>query len=168
MPSVKKWWSHNRSLDQRRWSKRSKSTKSANSSTEEEFDIQPHDDIGFIDFFDDFISNDIGDLFSFCQENINTRFISVLMYIFWRRFGDSWREIDAFLRIDGMTATSAHKWSTTLVKTDFDEFTDQESEREMRKDSIHSRITIQTYSWKQNNLLQKNVWRKKHLLQLTV
>ncbi|CAF1530301.1 unnamed protein product [Rotaria sordida] len=125
MPKVKKQRSHNRDLNTRRWSKDSISQESVNSSSEDEtFVILSDDDADFINFSNKSILNDIADLFSFCKETINTRFISVLMYMGLRHFGHSWRDVDAFLRtIGGMTATSAHKWSTILLNKDFDEFT---------------------------------------------
>ncbi|CAF3305469.1 unnamed protein product [Rotaria sp. Silwood2] len=44
-----------------------------------------------------------------------------------RYFGHSWRVIDAFSdNIGGTTAKTAHKWSSILVKNDFDEFTHDE------------------------------------------
>ncbi|CAF1539603.1 unnamed protein product, partial [Rotaria sp. Silwood1] len=129
MPKVNRRRNHNRDLLKRRWSKRSKSQESAKSSSDEEenFDNKPNDNVDFINFLNKSIVNDIGDLFEFCKEKINTRFISVLLYMSLRHFGHSWRDIDAFLRtIGGMTATSAHKWSTVLVNKDFDEFTAEE------------------------------------------
>ncbi|CAF4711439.1 unnamed protein product, partial [Rotaria sp. Silwood2] len=97
------------------------------SSEEEKFVIAPDDDVDVINFSNKSILNDIADLFSFCKEKVNTHFISVLMYMSLRHFGHTWRDIDAFLgTIDGMRATSAHKWSTILVNKDFDEFTAEE------------------------------------------
>ena len=128
MPKVKKQRNHNRELARRRWSKESISQKSAKSSSEDEkYLIKPDDDVDFIDFSNNSVLNDIDDLFSFCKRKINTRFISVRVYMSLRHFGHSWRDIDAFLRrIGGMTATSAHRWSIILVNKDFDEFTAEE------------------------------------------
>jgi hypothetical protein len=128
MPKVKKQRSCNRQLARRRWSQGNICQGSAmSSSEEEEYMIKSDDDADFVDFSNKSILNDIGDLFSFCKETTNTRFISVLLYMSLRRFGHSWRDIDVFLRtIGGMTATSAHKWSTILIHKDFDEFTGEE------------------------------------------
>ncbi len=44
-----------------------------------------------------------------------------------RRFGDSSRDLDAFLgTIGSMTAKTAHKWSRILVNKDFDENINEE------------------------------------------
>ena len=125
MPKVKPRRKHNRNLARRRWSQKSRSQESEKSSSEEEnIVIKLDDDYGLIDFSNESILNDISDLFSFCKEQINTRFISVLIYMSLRRFGHSWRDVDAFLKeIGGMTAETAHKWSSILVNKDFEDFT---------------------------------------------
>jgi hypothetical protein len=44
-----------------------------------------------------------------------------------RRFGHSWRDVDAFLEtVAVMTAKTAHKWSKILVNRDFDEYINEE------------------------------------------
>jgi hypothetical protein len=111
-------------LSKRRFSKASRSEEP---STEEDSFVVMPDDIDSIDFSNDNILNDISDLFTFCKEQINSRFISVLLYMSLRRFGHSWRDIDAFLcRVGAMTAKTAHKWSNILLERDFDEFISEE------------------------------------------
>ncbi len=128
MPKATRRQSHNRHLNRRRWSMESTSQESEKSSSEEEkMTIAPDDDVDSINFSNRSALNDIGDLFCFCKNQINTRFISVLMYMSLRHFGHSWRDVDSFLTaIGGMTAKTAHKWSTVLVNQDFDEFTRDE------------------------------------------
>jgi len=80
-------------------------------------------DVDSINFSNKNILNDISDLFIFCNEQINSRFISVLIYMFLHRFGDSSRDVDAFLgTVAVMTAKTARKWSNILVNRDFDEY----------------------------------------------
>ncbi|CAF3320260.1 unnamed protein product [Rotaria socialis] len=62
-----------------------------------------------------------------CKEQINTRFISVLIYMSLRHFGHSWRDVESFLTsIGGMTNKTCHKWTNILVSKYFDEFTIEE------------------------------------------
>ena len=124
MPKVKKQRQHMIDAIQRRWSI---------ACSEDFSDIVAHDDeyiIGEddvdnerIDFSKKLIMDDINDLFSFCKQNLDTRYLSVLLYISLRHFGHSWRNIASFLlRIGGITARTAHGWSNILINGDFDEF----------------------------------------------
>ncbi|CAF2060684.1 unnamed protein product [Rotaria magnacalcarata] len=71
-----------------------------------------------------------------CKEQINTRFISVLIYMSLRHFGHSWKDVESFLTsIDGMTNKACHKWTNILVNKYFDEFTIEERGRK-RGDSF--------------------------------
>jgi hypothetical protein len=128
MPKATRRRSCNRDLLRKRLSIESISTESEKSwNEEEEVVMTSDDDVHDINFSNESILNDINDLFSFCTEKINTRFISVLMYMSLRHFGHTWRDVDAFLsEIGGMTAKTAHKWSNILVNKDFDEFTNEE------------------------------------------
>jgi len=126
MPKATRRTSHTRDLARRRWSRESNSQESEKSASEEEENvvIKPDEDFDLINFSNKSTLNDISDLFSFCKEQVNTRFISVLVYMSLRRFGHSWRDIDGFLKeIGGMTAKTAHKWSNILVNKDFEDFT---------------------------------------------
>ncbi|CAF1071846.1 unnamed protein product [Rotaria magnacalcarata] len=79
--------------------------------------------IDHIDFQNDSIMNDIFDLFSYCNTQINTRFLSTLVYMSLRRFSHTRRVVDSFLTtIGGLTAKTCQKWSNLLVNNDFDEF----------------------------------------------
>ncbi|CAF1667574.1 unnamed protein product, partial [Adineta ricciae] len=125
MPKFPKQRSFNRYLNLRRSIESISIENSSNLLDEEEDQIVPEnsDPTNYVDFSSASILNEITDLFTFCKEQINTRFISVLLYISLRYYGHSWREISSFLdTISAMTAKTAHKWSTVLVTQDFDEF----------------------------------------------
>lgn len=83
MAKVSRRRSHTREFLRKRWSIESISTESETSSSEEEEEvmIMSDEDVHYINFSTESILNDINDLFSFCTEQINTRFISVLMYM---------------------------------------------------------------------------------------
>ena len=91
MPKVNRQRSHSRHVNYRRSIESFASNETETySSEEEEIPINPDTDIDHIAFSDESALNDIRDLFSLCKEQINTRFISVLMYMSLRRLGHSW------------------------------------------------------------------------------
>ncbi|CAF4504576.1 unnamed protein product, partial [Didymodactylos carnosus] len=99
----------------------------SSSSEDETVIINPDDDTDRIDFKSPTILNDLTDLYTFCQSQLNTRFLTTLLSTSLRYLGHSWRETDAFLKeIDGMTCRTAHKWANILVNGDFDECTKDE------------------------------------------
>ena len=103
MPEVKRQRSHTRDLARRRWLQENMSQESVESSNGEgQCRVDLDDDNDFM-FSNEFVLNDIVDLFSFCKERINIRFISVLIYVSLRYFGHSWRDVDEFLRSIGAT-----------------------------------------------------------------
>lgn len=125
MPKFPRRRRFNRFLNQRRSTESISRKSSQESSDEEEHQIVSKEDavIDDIDFLQKSILDDIGDLFSFCKQQINTRFISVLLYITLRHFGHSWRQISSFMgAVGGMTVETAHKWSIILLNNDFEEF----------------------------------------------
>jgi hypothetical protein len=75
MPKVTRRRSHNCDLVRRKWSRESMSQESAKSSIEEEVMIKLDDDFDLINFSNESILNSITDLFSFCKDAMNTRFI---------------------------------------------------------------------------------------------
>ncbi|CAF4313817.1 unnamed protein product [Didymodactylos carnosus] len=131
MPRPNKRKKHTTSMNERR-SKESLATKDSEQSGSEEdvmikIDDNIDDDIDDINFEDPSVLNDISDLFSFCKQQINTRFISTLVYMSLRHFGHSWRETDDFMKeIGAMTAKTSNKWAHVLVNSDLDEFTTDE------------------------------------------
>ncbi|CAF3741136.1 unnamed protein product [Rotaria socialis] len=129
MSKVNRRRSHSRHAYSRRSieSITSNETETFSSEEEEEILINPNADI---DFSNESVLNDISDLFSFCKEQINTRFTSVLIYISLRHFSHSWRGVESFLTsIGGMTIKTRHTWTNILVNKDIDEFTIEESVR---------------------------------------
>jgi hypothetical protein len=125
MPKVGRRRSHTRNMNSRRSIESIESNEpETSSSEEEEIMINSDDDIDHINFSNESVLNDISDLFSFCKEQINTRFISVLLYMSLRHLGHSWRDVESLLTsIGGMTVKTSHKWANILVTKDFDEFT---------------------------------------------
>ena len=80
--------SQSRQLVGQRWSKERWPTKeSEESSNESESVSGEDDDIDRINLMDTRTLGDIGDLFSFCTEYINTRFVGVLLYMCLPQFG---------------------------------------------------------------------------------
>ncbi|CAF4787568.1 unnamed protein product, partial [Rotaria socialis] len=93
-------------------------------SEDEKMLFHPGGDIDDIHFSNGPVLNDISDLFTFYKEQINLRFISVLIYMFLRHIGHKWRDVNSFLTsIGGTTKKTCHKWTNILVNKDFDEFT---------------------------------------------
>ncbi|CAF4434152.1 unnamed protein product, partial [Didymodactylos carnosus] len=76
-----------------------------------------------LDFKDKIQTSDIGDLFQLCNNQCNTRYLSVLLYLTLRRFNLSYRDTHAFLKdIGGFACRTAQKWSNVFVNGKFDEF----------------------------------------------
>ncbi|CAF4598826.1 unnamed protein product, partial [Rotaria socialis] len=66
---------------------------------------------------------DIADMFEFCKNQCNIRYLSVLIYLILRRFNISYEETHRFLKtIGGLTADITHKWSNVFMNGNFDEF----------------------------------------------
>ncbi|CAF1924432.1 unnamed protein product [Rotaria magnacalcarata] len=125
MPKVNRRRSHSRHVNSRRSIDSIKSNDTETFSSEDETILfHPGGDIDDINFSNGFVLNDISDLFTFCEEQINTRFISVLIYMSLRHLSHTWRDVDSFLTsIGGTTIKTCHKWTNILVNKDFDEFT---------------------------------------------
>ncbi|CAF3059134.1 unnamed protein product [Rotaria sp. Silwood2] len=125
MPKVGRRRSHTRNMNSIRSIESIESNEPKTSSgEEEEIVINSDDDIDRIHFSNESVLNDISDLFSFCKEQINARFVSMLLYMSLRHLGHSWRDVESFLTsIGGMTVKTSHKWANILVNKDFDEFT---------------------------------------------
>lgn len=124
MPKIRKQRKHNIDAIKRRWSRDAVSDESSNSSFPEMFHEKSND---LLDFRDGSVIDEIRDIFSFCKEQVNTRFLSVLIYMSLRHLNHSWREVDSFLsNIGAMTAKTADKWSKILITEDFNAFTSDE------------------------------------------
>lgn len=124
MPKIRRQNKHNIDAIKRRWSREMDSDESSSASSHETIDENSNDIFDDINFRDDFIVDEIRDVLSFCKEQVNVRFLSVLLYMSLRHFNHSWREVDFFLsQIGGITAKSADKWSKILITQDFDAFT---------------------------------------------
>lgn len=123
MPKSRKQRKHNIDAIRQRWSREAASDESSNASMHEFFHENLDDSFDDLDFRHECIIDEIRDVFSFCKEQVNNRFLSVLLYMSLRHLNHSWREIDSFLsKIGGMTAKTAYKWSKILVNQDFDAF----------------------------------------------
>jgi hypothetical protein len=130
MPPPNKRQKHTVSLNTRssRDSRGSQSSESEDYSYEQRKEedtilFEPDVQINYINFKNDIIINHICDLLSFCKTQMNTRFLSTLVYISLRRFGRTCRDVDSFLTtIGGMRVKTCHKWINILVHDDFDDF----------------------------------------------
>ncbi|CAF0827209.1 unnamed protein product, partial [Didymodactylos carnosus] len=132
--------------------------------SEEDVMIQIDDDVDDINFEDPSVLNDISDLFFFCKQQINSRFISTLVYMSLRHFGHSWRETDDFMKeIGAMTAKTSKKWAHVLVNSDLDEFTTDERGGK-RGDSFWD--NYRDLELEAKDLFLQNVQKKNHLLRL--
>ncbi|CAM4968055.1 unnamed protein product [Rotaria socialis] len=125
MPKLARQKSHARQLNYRRSIESIKSNDTETFSSEDEKILfHPGGDIDDINFSNGSVLNDISDILTFCKEQINPRFISVLLYMSLRHLGHTWRDVDSFLTsIGGTTIKTCHKWTNILVNKDFDEFT---------------------------------------------
>ena len=66
---------------------------------------------------------DIGDLAEMCKEICVIKYTSVLLYSVLRSFNVRWENIDEFFKSIGyMTAQTSHKWASTFIKGDYEEF----------------------------------------------
>ena len=82
MPKVDRRRSHSHHVNYRRSIESIASNKTDTySSEEEEILINSDTGVDHIHFPEEFVLNDVSDLFSFCKEQINTHFISMLMYM---------------------------------------------------------------------------------------
>lgn len=125
MPKVSKRRSHSRGIQEanRRWLEKKSIINTDSSSSGES-------SIGQLELNDDDFKpsveasiEDIADLFQFCKERIEIKFISVLLFVGLRRFGASLRNCDTFLhQIGGLGARTCQKWTDVLVNGDFDAF----------------------------------------------
>ncbi|CAF4433734.1 unnamed protein product, partial [Rotaria magnacalcarata] len=98
MPKVIRQRSHLRHVNSRRSIESIKSNDTETFSSEDEKILfHPGGDIYDINFSNGSVLNDISDLFTFCKEQINTRFISVLIYMSLRHLGHTRRDVDSFL-----------------------------------------------------------------------
>ena len=81
IPKIKRQRSHTRDLAARKWLQESMSQESMELSSEEGQYRMGLDDDNDCIFSNEFVLDDDVDIFSVCKERINTRFISVLMYM---------------------------------------------------------------------------------------
>ena len=66
---------------------------------------------------------DIADIFEFCKDQYNIRYLSVLMYLTLRHLNISYQESYTFLKhIGGLPGQIAHKLSNSFLHGWFDEF----------------------------------------------
>ncbi|CAF4609996.1 unnamed protein product, partial [Rotaria sp. Silwood2] len=62
------------------------------------------------------------DVFEFCKNQCNVRYLSVLIYLTLRYFDISYKTTHTFLKdIGGLTGEVAHKWSNIFMNEKFDE-----------------------------------------------
>ncbi|CAF3626850.1 unnamed protein product [Rotaria socialis] len=132
MPPVNKRLRHTVAFNTRRSKESLVSKRSEDYSYEQQKEeyttlLKLDDQIDHVDFQNDSIMNDISVLFSYCNTQINTRFLSTLVYMSLRRFGHTHRVVDSFLTtVGGLTAKTCQKWTNLLVHNDFDEFIEDE------------------------------------------
>ena len=76
-----------------------------------------------INFQDESVTFDIGDLFELCKKECGSRKLGVLLYIVLRHFGIFWRRIDQFMmKVGGLRCFSAHKCTTTFIEGNYEDF----------------------------------------------
>ncbi|CAM4873059.1 unnamed protein product [Rotaria socialis] len=102
------------------------STESDASSDDSNFSMETSDEDEAdtkLNFRDTIQICDIADMFEFCKNQCNIRYLSVLIYLILRRFNISYEETHRFLKtIGGLTADVTHKWSNVFMNGNFDEF----------------------------------------------
>ena len=118
MPKPNRRKSRLQSLLTRRWSN-TRSETSETSSDEYQMDTDDEES----SFNESFSLADIGDLAEMCKEICGIKYTSVLLYSVLRSFNVKWENIDEFFKSIGyMTAQASHKWASTFIKGDFEEF----------------------------------------------
>ncbi|CAF3013536.1 unnamed protein product [Rotaria sp. Silwood2] len=76
-----------------------------------------------LDFSEEQLLTDIGDLAEMCKSKCGTKYLSTLLYMSLRFLKIKWEAVDAFLKRTGlMTAQTSHKWATIFIKGDYEEF----------------------------------------------
>ncbi|CAF1671912.1 unnamed protein product, partial [Adineta ricciae] len=80
-------------------------------------------DLPVVNFREENVMNDIGDLFELCRAHCPIKYLSVLLYMTMKRFDIGWQQSNEFLSaIGGLTVETAHKWTQIYIHGDFDDF----------------------------------------------
>ena len=118
MPKRNRQRGHLQSVAARRWS----NTGAKPTETSSDEYVMDTDDEE-LSFNEKLSLTDIGDLAEMCKSNRGVKYISVLLYMALRYFNVKWYAIDEFLKSIGyMTAQTSHKWASTFIKGDYEEF----------------------------------------------
>ncbi|CAF3189699.1 unnamed protein product [Rotaria sp. Silwood2] len=76
-----------------------------------------------LDFSEEQLLTDIGDLGEMCKSKCGTKYLSILLYMSLRSFNIKWEAVDEFLKDTRlMTAQTSHKLATIFIKGDYEEF----------------------------------------------
>ncbi len=80
-------------------------------------------DTNYSNFKDKIQISDVADLFEYCKNDCNIRYLSVLLYLTLRYFDISYKTAHTFLKdIGGLTDETAHKWANAFLDGKFDDF----------------------------------------------
>ena len=113
--------SHSLNAAKQRWS-----NETCASSDDSSFSMDIDDEIEVnenYDFRDMIQIHDIADIFEFCKDQCNIRYLSVLIYLTLRHLNISCQEICTFLKhIGSLSDQIVHKWSDSFLHGRFDEF----------------------------------------------
>ncbi|CAF4180647.1 unnamed protein product [Rotaria sp. Silwood2] len=75
-----------------------------------------------LDFSEEQLLTDIGDLAEMCKSKCGTKYLSTLIYMSLRSFNIKWEAVDAFFKDTGlMTAQTSHQWATIFITGDYEE-----------------------------------------------
>ena len=92
-------------------------------SMSEEITQDEDDNVEFLRFDDKMKIDDIGDLFELIKDKIDSKLVTVLLYMTLRHFDINWLKCDDFLKkIGALTTKTTSKWANILLSGNFDEF----------------------------------------------
>ena len=123
MPKLNKRRSLGRAYARKQWYDQRISSENESTSEEEEITQDNNDDIELVHFADKIKIDDIGDLFELVKDKIDSKIVTVLLYVTLRHFGISWVKCDDFFKqIGALTIKTANKWANIFLSGSFDEF----------------------------------------------
>ncbi|CAF3858213.1 unnamed protein product, partial [Rotaria sp. Silwood1] len=95
----------------------------SSSSSEEEVLSNDNINAGSGNFSNNFMVDDIGDLFELSKNKVGLKLISVLLFMTLRHFGISWLQCNQFFKeIGALTAETANKWTNIFLSGGVNEF----------------------------------------------
>ena len=121
MPNKSRRQSHSLNAAKQRWS--NDTCISSDDSFSMDIGDEIENDEAFMNFRDMIQIYDIADMFEFCKDQCNVRYLSVLIYLILRHLNTSYQETCTFLRhIDALSGPTVHKWCNLFLNGRFDEF----------------------------------------------